>query len=89
MLRAKITAICRASLLTIVVGWLLQGVAFAHQFGGPNDPCERKIGKLADSYHFLSAANLIPTRSIAIRFRAPEIRCWWSMSSAMTCGQLR
>jgi len=31
--------------LTAVVGWLLQGVAFAHKFGGPNDPCERKIGK--------------------------------------------
>ena len=31
--------------LTVVAGWLLQGVAFAHKFGGPNDPCERKIGK--------------------------------------------
>lgn len=25
-------------------GWLLQGVACAHRFGGPNDPCERRIG---------------------------------------------
>ena len=30
--------------LTIIVGCLLRGVAFAHRFGGPNDPCERKIG---------------------------------------------
>ncbi len=30
--------------LAVAVGWLLQGVAFAHRFGGPNDPCERKIG---------------------------------------------
>ncbi len=30
--------------LTGAVGWLLQGVASAHRFGGPNDPCERKIG---------------------------------------------
>lgn len=30
--------------LMTVVGWLLQGVAFAHRFGGPNDPCERKLG---------------------------------------------
>lgn len=25
-------------------GWLSRGVAYAHRFGGPNDPCERKIG---------------------------------------------
>jgi cytochrome oxidase Cu insertion factor (SCO1/SenC/PrrC family) len=31
-------------ILTVAVGWLLQGVAIAHRFGGPNDPCERKIG---------------------------------------------
>lgn len=30
--------------LTVAVGSLLQGVAFAHRFGGPNDPCERKFG---------------------------------------------
>ena len=30
-------------MLTAVVGSLLQGVASAHRFGGPNDPCERKI----------------------------------------------
>jgi cytochrome oxidase Cu insertion factor (SCO1/SenC/PrrC family) len=29
---------------TIVVGWLCIGVAQAHRFGGPNDPCEKKIG---------------------------------------------
>jgi protein SCO1/2 len=31
-------------LLALFVGWFPQGVAFAHRFGGPNDPCERKIG---------------------------------------------
>ena len=31
-------------ILTVAVGWLLQGMAFAHRFGGPNDPCERKLG---------------------------------------------
>jgi cytochrome oxidase Cu insertion factor (SCO1/SenC/PrrC family) len=30
--------------LAAAVGGLLTGVAFAHRFGGPNDPCERKIG---------------------------------------------
>ncbi len=30
--------------MTVIIGWLLQGVAFAHRFGGPNDPCERKLG---------------------------------------------
>src|SRR5580704_3592990 len=30
--------------LTIFAGCLLRGVAFAHRFGGPNDPCERRIG---------------------------------------------
>src|SRR6202050_5650540 len=29
---------------TIAVSWLLQGVALAHRFGGPNDPCERRLG---------------------------------------------
>src|SRR5579863_8550133 len=31
-------------LTIVVVGCLLQGVALAHRFGGPNDPCERRIG---------------------------------------------
>jgi protein SCO1/2 len=31
--------------LTAIAGLVLQGTAFAHKFGGPNDPCERKIGK--------------------------------------------
>src|SRR5271168_1897161 len=30
--------------MTVMVGWLMQGAAFAHRFGGPNDPCERKLG---------------------------------------------
>jgi len=30
--------------LTIIVGLLLEGMAFAHRFGGPNDPCERRLG---------------------------------------------
>jgi cytochrome oxidase Cu insertion factor (SCO1/SenC/PrrC family) len=40
-LRSQLIA-CLA--MTIVIGCLLRGVAFAHRFGGPNDPCERKIG---------------------------------------------
>src|SRR5271157_3044623 len=43
MLRAK-SQLLPSILLAIAVGWLWQGVAFAHRFGGPNDPCERKIG---------------------------------------------
>lgn len=43
MLRAK-SQLLPCILLTLAVGWLWQGVAFAHRFGGPNDPCERKIG---------------------------------------------
>src|SRR5271163_2477632 len=43
MLRAKSLLISWAA-VTVIVVWLLQGVAFAHKFGGPNDPCERKIG---------------------------------------------
>jgi cytochrome oxidase Cu insertion factor (SCO1/SenC/PrrC family) len=43
MVRAKSYLLSVIS-LTIIVGWLLQGVAFAHRFGGPNDPCERKLG---------------------------------------------
>src|ERR1700683_4688471 len=30
--------------LTIIAGCLLRGVAFAHRFGGPNAPCEPRIG---------------------------------------------
>ena len=30
--------------LTILVGSLHAGVAYAHRFGGMNDPCERKLG---------------------------------------------
>lgn len=30
--------------VAVAVGWLWQGAALAHRFGGPNDPCERKIG---------------------------------------------
>src|SRR5437016_5838012 len=30
--------------LTVAVGWLAPCAASAHRFGGPNDPCERKIG---------------------------------------------
>src|SRR5580704_9643893 len=44
MLRAKSLLISWAA-VTVIVVWLLQGAAFAHRFGGPNDPCERKIGK--------------------------------------------
>src|SRR5580700_3684277 len=40
-LRSQLVA-CVA--LTMIVGCLLRGLAFAHRFGGPNDPCERKIG---------------------------------------------
>src|SRR5579863_7233198 len=43
MLRAK-SQLLPCILLTLAVGWLWQGVASAHRFGGPNDPCERKIG---------------------------------------------
>lgn len=43
MLRAK-SQLLPSILLAIAVGWLWQGVASAHRFGGPNDPCERKIG---------------------------------------------
>src|SRR5580704_8992154 len=43
MLRAKSLLISWAA-VTVIVVWLLQGAAFAHRFGGPNDPCERKIG---------------------------------------------
>ena len=43
MIRAK-SQLLFCILLSVAVGWLLQGVAFAHRFGGPNDPCERKIG---------------------------------------------
>jgi cytochrome oxidase Cu insertion factor (SCO1/SenC/PrrC family) len=43
MMRAK-SPILSCIVLMTVVGWLLQGVAFAHRFGGPNDPCERKLG---------------------------------------------
>src|SRR4030088_1340590 len=31
-------------ILTIAVGCLWTGVADAHPFGGPNDPCEKKVG---------------------------------------------
>lgn len=30
--------------LTLAVGLLLPTIASAHRFGGPNDPCERKVG---------------------------------------------
>jgi len=40
MLRVK-SQLLSWCILTIFVGWLLQGVALAHRFGGPNDPCER------------------------------------------------
>ena len=43
MTRAK-SQVLSSIVLMIVIGWLLQGVAFAHRFGGPNDPCERKLG---------------------------------------------
>jgi protein SCO1 len=43
MLRAK-SQLLPCIVLTVAVGSLLQGVAFAHRFGGPNDPCERKLG---------------------------------------------
>lgn len=43
MLRAK-SQLLACIILTLAVGWLLQGLAFAHRFGGPNDPCERKLG---------------------------------------------
>ncbi len=44
MLRVK-SQLLPCILLTIAAGWLWQGVALAHRFGGPNDPCERKIGR--------------------------------------------
>ena len=43
MMRAK-SQLLSSIVLMAVVGWSLQGVAFAHRFGGPNDPCERKLG---------------------------------------------
>src|SRR5271166_2738392 len=43
MRRAK-SQLLPCILVTVAVGWLLQGLALAHRFGGPNDPCERKIG---------------------------------------------
>src|SRR5271166_7030376 len=43
MLRVK-SQLLSCIVLTIAAGWLQQGVAYAHRFGGPNDPCERKIG---------------------------------------------
>src|SRR5580692_5766569 len=43
MMRAK-SQLLSSIVLMAAVGWLLQGVAFAHRFGGPNDPCERKLG---------------------------------------------
>jgi len=43
MVRAK-SQLLYSIVLMVVIGWLLQGVAFAHRFGGPNDPCERKLG---------------------------------------------
>jgi cytochrome oxidase Cu insertion factor (SCO1/SenC/PrrC family) len=43
MLRAK-SLLMSWTVATVFVGWLLQGVALAHRFGGPNDPCERKLG---------------------------------------------
>ena len=43
MTRAK-SQVLSSIALVAVVGWLLPGVAFAHRFGGPNDPCERKLG---------------------------------------------
>jgi cytochrome oxidase Cu insertion factor (SCO1/SenC/PrrC family) len=42
-MRLKSQLLC-CVLLTVIVGWLMQGVALAHRFGGPNDPCERKLG---------------------------------------------
>lgn len=43
MLRMK-SLLLSCIVLTIAVGWVLRGVAHAHRFGGPNDPCERKFG---------------------------------------------
>src|SRR5271166_4019135 len=43
MLRMK-SQLLSCIVLTIAAGWLQQGVAYAHRFGGPNDPCERKLG---------------------------------------------
>src|SRR5689334_7247297 len=43
IMRAKLRLLS-CVVLTITVGWLMQGVALAHRFGGPNDPCERKLG---------------------------------------------
>jgi cytochrome oxidase Cu insertion factor (SCO1/SenC/PrrC family) len=43
MLRSKPQLLLRLVLM-LTVGWLMQGTALAHRFGGPNDPCERKFG---------------------------------------------
>jgi cytochrome oxidase Cu insertion factor (SCO1/SenC/PrrC family) len=43
MTRAKLQLLI-CLIVTIAVGWLMQGIARAHRFGGPNDPCERKLG---------------------------------------------
>ena len=43
MLRAKLK-LWSCIALTLTIGGLSQGMAFAHRFGGPNDPCERKLG---------------------------------------------
>src|SRR6202043_935647 len=45
MMRAK-SQLLSSIVLMAVVGWSLQGGALAHRFGGPNDPCERKLGTL-------------------------------------------
>jgi cytochrome oxidase Cu insertion factor (SCO1/SenC/PrrC family) len=43
MLTASSRLLLRLS-LTLTVGLLLPAAASAHRFGGPNDPCERKVG---------------------------------------------
>src|ERR1700681_4918289 len=43
MLRSK-PQLLLCLVLTLTVGWLLQGTALSHRFDGPSDPCEGKLG---------------------------------------------
>jgi hypothetical protein len=38
------TRACLPIVIFAVVGWLSPMTAWAHRFGGPHDPCERKVG---------------------------------------------
>jgi cytochrome oxidase Cu insertion factor (SCO1/SenC/PrrC family) len=42
--RKRAAPFARAALIVAVVVWTVASPALAHKFGGPNDPCERKLG---------------------------------------------